>query len=184
LIRIGGAGYAWGVKAARRRELVMGRWIGAACALMAGLMAAGAALAKPVEDAPAQNAPVQNAPVQARAALEAGMTPHAARGYRADRGQADLITPLRLDAGFLWPVRLRRGVAYRVYGACDADCSDLDMEIYDADGLLVERNDAVDATPFVQIRPARAGTYYVRLWLADCVAEPCFVGARVVSGGR
>ncbi|MBC7768816.1 MAG: hypothetical protein H7124_08510 [Phycisphaerales bacterium] len=116
--------------------------------------------------------------------LEHGLERHAAAGYAAERTVPDLITPLELGRPYLWSVYLLAGVNYRVYGACDDDCSDLDMEIYGADGDFAERDDARDDTPYVQITPASTGRHYVRLWLYACAAEPCYIAARVVSGGR
>lgn len=115
--------------------------------------------------------------------LEHGLQRHAAAGYAPELTIPDMVEPLRLDHPYLWSVYLRAGVNYRVYGACDIDCSDLDMEIYGADGHFVERDAARDDTPYVQITPARTGRHYVRLWLYACTAEPCHVAARVVSGG-
>lgn len=142
-------------------------------------LGAGLALA-----ALAGGAQAQDYAAQARAYLEYGMEVHEAAGYARERTIPDLATPLRLDRPFLWSVYLREGVNYRVYGACDDDCSDLDMEIYSADGNLVERDVARDDTPFVQVTPLQTGRHYVRLWLYACDAEPCYVAARVVSGGE
>jgi hypothetical protein len=132
----------------------------------------------------ATGASADSAADQVKAKLDSGMSPHAARGYARERGATDLSASLRLDSAFLWPIELRAGVNYRVYGACDDDCTDVDMEIYGTDGALIERDIARDATPFVQVTPAAAGRFYVRIWLSDCSSEPCFVGARIVSGGR
>ncbi|MGE0595825.1 MAG: hypothetical protein AB7P07_05645, partial [Hyphomonadaceae bacterium] len=120
---------------------------------------------------------------QVRAYLDGGMAVHEALGYGAQRNVPDLVVPLMLEAGHLWAVNLRRGVNYRIYGACDDDCTDLDMEIYGNDGVLVDRDIALDDTPYVQITPVRSGPHYVRLWVYSCAAEPCYSGARVVSGG-
>lgn len=120
---------------------------------------------------------------QVRGYLEGGMAPHAALGYRPDQSNTDIIVSLRLESPFVWSVYLREGLNYRVYGACDNDCSDLDMEIYGADGHLADRDVATDDTPYVQITPLQSGRHYVRLWLYQCANEPCFVAARVVQGG-
>lgn len=125
----------------------------------------------------------QSAETQARSYLEAGLARHAELGYARDRSVPDLAQPLRLDSAFLWPVDLRAGVNYRIYAACDNDCQDVDMEIYGQDGLIADRDIAVDDTPYVQITPERSGRAYVRLWVYQCNAEPCYVAARVVSGG-
>lgn len=143
--------------------------LGAACAfLLAGV--SGASAQNEYED-------------QVRSYLEAGLDAHAALGYRADRSVNDLLAPLMLERPKIWPVRLRQGVNYRIYGACDNDCSDIDMEIYDTDGELVDRDVATNDTPYVQITPSHTGLHFVRLWVFACQTEPCYAGARVVSGG-
>ena len=129
----------------------------------------------------APNALAQDARV--RGYLEYGFAVHAAAGYARDATIPDLELNMRLDRPHLWSVYLNEGVAYRVYGACDDSCSDLDMEIYGSDGALVERDSARDDTPFVQITPNQSGRHFVRLWLYACAAETCAVAARVVSGG-
>ncbi|MGE0740540.1 MAG: hypothetical protein AB7O98_04295 [Hyphomonadaceae bacterium] len=149
----------------------MRRWMHA---LAAGFALAGFATA----------AAAQEHERQVRAYLEHGMNVHAERGYARDRAVPDLLQALRLDHPYVWPIQLQAGVNYRVYGACDDDCGDLDMEIYSADGNLADRDTAPDDTPYVQIRPTQSGRHYVRLWLFSCAAEPCFVAARVVSGGE
>lgn len=116
--------------------------------------------------------------------LEHGLERHAAQGYATERTVPDLVAPLQLDRPYLWSIYLLEGQNYRVYGACDNDCGDLDMEVYGADGNFIERDAARDDTPYVQLTPTQTGRHYVRLWLYACSAEPCYVAARVVSGGR
>lgn len=120
---------------------------------------------------------------QVRSYLEAGMGVHAALGYRANPSNIDIVESLRLDSPYLWSVYLREGVNYRIYAACDNDCRDLDMEIYGADGHLVDRDLGVDDVPYVQVTPSRSGRHYVRIWLYQCQTEPCYVAARVLEGG-
>ncbi len=144
--------------------------------LIAVLAACIAAVAEP--------ALAKDARAQASGKLDGAMAVHRARGYRAEPRGPDLDVSLRVGDAFLWRLDLRAGVNYRIFGACDDDCSDMDMEVYGADGMLAERDDNRDAAPFVQITPALAGPAYVRLWVYECAAEPCAVAARVVSGGR
>ena len=144
--------------------------------LLVGGLVAAAFLAKP---ASAQN----DYERQVRAYLENGMGVHASLGYRRDQSNADVLVPLEMESPYLWSVYLRQGVNYRVYGACDNDCSDLDMEIYGADGRLADRDVGTDDVPYVQITPTRSGRAYVRIWLYQCSAEPCYIAARVVEGG-
>lgn len=141
-------------------------------ALAAGAMFAGAASAQ------------EDYRRQVLGYLEHGLTRHAQLGYSIERTVPELVTPLELDRPYLWSIYLLEGRTYRVYAACDIDCSDLDMEIYGADGNFIERDAARDDTPYVQVTPTQTGRHYVRLWLYECGAEPCYVAARVVSGGR
>ena len=148
---------------------------------MRGLLAAlGAAF---VFAAPSASGQQQNGGAEVRAYLESGMAVHRGLGYSRDRGNPDVVVALRLDHPFIWPVYLTRGVTYRAYGACDDNCSDLDMEIYDAAGNLADRDAAANDTPYVQITPMASGRAYVRAWLYACGNEPCYVGLRLLSGG-
>jgi hypothetical protein len=126
----------------------------------------------------------QDRGAQVRAYLEYGMAAHESAGYARERTTPDLVVPIRLDRPYLWSVYLREGVNYRVYAACDDACSDLDMEIFAADGHFLERDVGRDDTPFVQVTPERTGRHYVRIWLYACAEEPCHIAARLVSGGQ
>ena len=130
----------------------------------------------------APNAQAQD--VRVRNYLEHGLAVHADAGYARDNSIPDLELPMRLDQPHLWSIYLNQSVNYRVYAACDDACADLDMEIYGADGAMVERDNAGDDTPFVQITPTQSGRHFVRLWLYACAAETCAIAARVTSGGN
>ena len=147
--------------------------------LLQAFVAAALALAGLTSAAAARDSDEQ----RVRGYLEHGMQRHAALGFVADTMVPDLLTPLHLDRPYLWSVYLVEGTTYRIYGACDDDCADLDMEVYGNDGNLADRDTARDDTPYVQITPPRSGRVYVRLWLYACRAERCMVTARVVSGG-
>lgn len=149
---------------------------------MRGWMALGLSLALACFGAASAAAQETDYEAQVRSYLDAGLEAHTTHGYHRERN-AEVIAPLAANDGHLWQLNLRAGVNYRVYGACDNDCSDLDMEIYGADGALVDRDVATDDTPYVQITPQRSGPAYVRFWVYACQQEPCYAGARLVSGG-
>ena len=171
-------------------------------ALVAGLVLAFAATGAPAQTADlgdarllttrafdpgintSDSSPHPNDAMQARAYLDTGMAPHRALGYAPDPGTPDIVVPLYLDHPYVWSVYMRAGETYRAYAACDDACTDLDMEIYAADGNLADRDTTRNDTPYVQITPAQAGRVYVRIWLYACSAEPCYAAARVVEGGR
>lgn len=120
-----------------------------------------------------------------RAYLEAGMAVHAARGYAQDRTEPDRVFVSRERGDpHLWSIYLVAGQNYRVYGACDNQCSDMDMEIYGNDGALVDRDSATNDTPYVQITPSISGRAYVRLWAFQCDPGPCAMAVRLMSGGE
>lgn len=141
-------------------------------------LVAGAVLA-----AFAGGALAQDGAARVRAYLEYGMAAYESAGYARDRTIPDFAADLSLERPYVWSVFLRQGVTYRVYGACDDNCSDLDLEIYGADGRLEARDVARNDTPVVEITPAASGRHYVRLWLYACSAEFCAVAARVVAAG-
>ena len=143
------------------------------------VLCAGLLFAASAASAPAQ----QGGERQARSYLESGMSAHQGIGYRTDPATPDVAVPLWLDHPYLWSVYLTRGQTYRAYGACDDRCSDLDMEIYGAEGNLVDRDNATNDTPYVQITPTESGRAYVRVWVYACAHEPCYAAMRLVAGG-
>lgn len=123
--------------------------------------------------------PADDYRAQVRTYLGDQATKHVRDGFRAETAIQDMIIPLRLEGGALWPINLRAGVTYRVFAVCDNDCSDVDLEMYDAAGAYVGRDVAVNDTPYVEITPTANGAHYARVWLAACESEPCYVGVRV-----
>lgn len=118
-------------------------------------------------------------PGQVRTYLTEQAGKHTGEGFRPDSTIPDMIRPLRLEGGALWPIPLRAGVTYRIFAVCDNDCSDVDLELYDSTGGFVGRDVSTNDTPYVEIRPTVDGTAYARVFLAACESEPCYVGARV-----
>lgn len=151
----------------------MKRLIAAAAAF--AMLAAGAAQAQPAAPARADN----DYRGQVRGYLDSQASKHTAEGYRREAAIQDLIAPLRLDGGMIWTVPLQRGATYRIFAVCDNDCSDVDLEVFDARGGFVGRDVQTNDTPYVEITPTQDGVAYARIWLAACESEPCYVGARV-----
>jgi len=73
---------------------------------------------------------------------------------------------------------------YFVYGACDGDCSDLDLSAHDADDLPVDDDDEDDDSPMLLIISGESGDeLHVVVDLVDCEAETCVVGVGVYEIG-
>ena len=71
------------------------------------------------------------------------------------------------------------GTQYVLFGACDNDCTDLDLLIYDADGDLVRRDVAADDRPVVVFSAAKSGKYKIKVVMAVCSDEPCRYGLQL-----
>jgi len=71
------------------------------------------------------------------------------------------------------------GTEYVIFGACDNDCTDLDLLIYDADGGLVRRDVAADDRPVLVFTPRKSGKYKIKVVMAICADEPCRYGLQL-----
>jgi hypothetical protein len=80
-------------------------------------------------------------------------------------------------------VNLEAGKTYVVAGACDQDCTDLDMQITDGSGrVLVTRSEIEE--PILQLTPATTQEYRV-IVSPRCTMNPCRYGIAVwVSAAR
>ena len=69
---------------------------------------------------------------------------------------------------------------YYVYGACDDDCSDIDLEAHDEDEVWVDSDDESDDVPMLIIMPGESGEeLHVVVSLEDCDVDTCVVGVGV-----
>jgi hypothetical protein len=82
-------------------------------------------------------------------------------------------------AGEVVELQLEAGTAYAIMGACDTDCSDLDLVLLDPAGAEVAEDVADDDYPVVAVQPERSGTYRVQVAMAACSEEPCRYGLGV-----
>ncbi|HEY9647482.1 MAG TPA: hypothetical protein V6C88_13980 [Chroococcidiopsis sp.] len=58
-----------------------------------------------------------------------------------------------------------------IYGSCDADCSDMDLTLYDESGNAVASDNAYDANPIVTA--PNAGYYQIEVVMASCSTAQC-----------
>jgi hypothetical protein len=101
-------------------------------------------------------------------------------GYRLDESQPVFLDAMEVGKSRLLSLRLQAGVSYRIVGVCDDDCKDLDMELYDDAGKFIVDDTAGDAVPWTDVTPMRTANFTARVWLANCEAAPCYVGAMVL----
>ncbi len=79
------------------------------------------------------------------------------------------------DASDSWTFSLTAGMTYRIVGACDGDCSDLDIEVLDGT-TSIAKDVLADDIPVVTFRAAKSTRYTVKVIMAACSSEPCFFG--------
>lgn len=103
-----------------------------------------------------------------------------AEGWRLMPGVPDVITSLQAGGEHQWQVFLRGGQRYAIIGACDNECSDVDLIVMDGAGGHAGSDVLEDDYPLVSLQPAADGLYTVRIVLNTCTVAPCYVGARIV----
>jgi hypothetical protein len=80
------------------------------------------------------------------------------------------------DEKTLVTLTLDIGKDYYILGACDTDCTDLDLTIFDSTGKQIDTDVLVDDFPIVEASVARSGTFTIEVTMATCSAEPCRYG--------
>ena len=70
-------------------------------------------------------------------------------------------------------IRIGSGMETQLIGACDTDCSDLDLTLFDSSGREVDSDVQVDDFPIVSVRPAKDAVYTIQVQMVECDNEPC-----------
>ena len=76
-------------------------------------------------------------------------------------------------------VTLRKGWEYALLSACDNDCSDIDIKVFDENGNSVAEDKAVDALPVVEVQPKWTGEFRIKVTMYRCNDDPCYFGIGV-----
>lgn len=96
----------------------------------------------------------------------------------------DIIVPMQPGHDHRFVIDLTGGTEYGFIGACDGDCTNVDLELIDMNTGGVVGNDMLpDDYPIFGFTPPSNGQYMVRLLMQACSRAPCYAGARVVSNG-
>jgi hypothetical protein len=74
---------------------------------------------------------------------------------------------------------LQAGKTYIIIGACDQDCNDLDLRLYDSNGLLLTSDEKDDDHPLVSVAPTRTAAFTVKVVMTHCSRPPCHFGTQV-----
>lgn len=70
------------------------------------------------------------------------------------------------------------GADVKMIGACDIDCSDLDIVVYDMEGNEIIKDVLVDDRPEVDFTITRPGSLRIVVYMAECTEEPCGFGVQ------
>jgi hypothetical protein len=109
--------------------------------------------------------------------------PQVGGGLAPAQGFSDETAAMQPGTDHRWQVELAGGTAYRIIGACDDDCSNMDLELIDVTtGGVVASDMLQDDFPVVAFTPEANGRYIVRLLMQTCAIAPCFAGVRMLSG--
>lgn len=74
---------------------------------------------------------------------------------------------------YLW---LEEGVEHAFVGACDEDCYDLDLRLYDENENLIDADELEDDLPTVEVVPSWSGRFYLEVRMLECAISPCYYG--------
>jgi hypothetical protein len=138
----------------------------------APLMVLVAACAAVLDTAPAA---AQNAVVQAQ--LDEMVVQMAGRGLA--RWGDFRYGALRTGAREVHQVQLRGGFVYALVAFCDEDCTDIDLQLHDAAGNLVDSDFELDDRPVVTAEVPRDATFRLTVSMPSCSIEPCYYGVAV-----
>ncbi len=80
------------------------------------------------------------------------------------------------DATESWTFPLIANTDYVITGACDVDCSDIDIVVKDAFGNEVNSDRLTDDQPIVEFVASQQGEYTIEIKMFSCAVEPCYFG--------
>ena len=101
------------------------------------------------------------------------------QGFTAVSGVQDEVVALQPTQSHAWTVQLQRGQTYRIIGGCDNECTDMDFELVDPTGKIIERDTLPDSFPIINVTPQSPGAYTVRFLMKTCTIGPCYAAARL-----
>ncbi len=80
------------------------------------------------------------------------------------------------------PITLRAGQEYRIFGVCDADCTDLDLRLLEGGGATPISEDlAANDVPLLAVRPRATGQYIIQVLMPGCANAPCYFAVNVYA---
>jgi hypothetical protein len=75
-----------------------------------------------------------------------------------------------------WTFTFKANTDYIITGACDNDCTDLDLTVKDTSGKIVEKDTTTDDVPLLRFRGGSNSRYTVEVKMYACSSGPCYFG--------
>ncbi len=110
---------------------------------------------------------------QVKTRLAAGALVCSLGGYEVTSTHIDT---LRRNGRDTLSLTLRSRSNYKIIGACDDDCTDLDLILYDENDREVARDEKTDDVPIVDVSPRWDADFTLRVHLYACKTEKCVYG--------
>ncbi|HEX6751561.1 MAG TPA: S1C family serine protease [Longimicrobium sp.] len=83
------------------------------------------------------------------------------------------------DAAEAHDFTLEKGVSYLITARCDAECTNVDLGLYDRGDHLLQSDTDSDDFPTLAFTPQETGTYHVSVRMAQCGTPECSYGVAV-----
>jgi hypothetical protein len=81
----------------------------------------------------------------------------------------------------VWTMTFTEGTEYVIHGACDRDCSDIDLSVLTEAGEVVGSDLLTDDYPVVTFTPDKSTRYQIKATMYACTAEPCYFGLGIFN---
>lgn len=112
---------------------------------------------------------------------------------KAQEGQLLIIGALLIDQGYEithdakyaslyddsydnYYFSLKKGWSYVIAAACDEDCGDIDLCLFDENNIKIGCDQGIDDKPMVSVSPKWSGSFRLWIKMEDCDRNPCRFG--------
>jgi hypothetical protein len=125
--------------------------------------------------------PALEAPVFAQALPHADDVRSAVDSLAKDEGAGNAFGEVYLrrvkDHGaILTSLSIPQDQGVLIAGACDDECSDIDLVVFGEDGEVVEQDIEDSDTPTIRLRPGKQQDFMIELRMLRCSEERCTAG--------
>jgi hypothetical protein len=105
-------------------------------------------------------APASADPAAAKTCLDSLISGAVANGMRVRGWDGDAAGA---EESVTYRLTLYKGMTYVLLGCADGQGVDLDLKLYDDQGVLVDSDKSPDAQPFVSVEPGKTGEYALQV---------------------